>query len=68
MYNYTCYYVSNFLILEVMIGVPGPGGMEGLKSQLKQGNADAPAGGTNGVTDASDQPNEVDEDEKGNIY
>ena len=51
-----------------MIGVPGPGGMEGLKSQLKQGNADAPAGGTNGVTDASDQPNEVDEDEKGNIY
>ena len=49
-----------------MIGGPQPsGGMEGLKSQLKQGNAEGSAGGPNGVPDATDQPNEVDDD-KGN--
>ena len=52
-----------------MIGGPQPqqsGGMEGLKSQLKQGNADASAGGPNGVTDTTDPQNEVDEEQKGN--
>ena len=52
-----------FQSTEVMMGVPGApasGGMEGLKSQLRQGNADSPAG-ENGVTEGQEG-----DDQKGN--
>ena len=42
----------SFICLEIMIGGPQPsGGMEGLKSQLKSGSAEAGAEGSNGVTE-----------------
>jgi len=47
-----------------MIGVPGAppsGGMEGLKSQLRQGNADSPAG-ENGVTEGQEGDDQKDKE------
>ena len=44
--------MSFFAPAEIMIGGPQPsGGMEGLKSQLKSGSAEAGADGSNGVTE-----------------